>query len=313
MKVYRNLVFLCVMLGTVWHENSFAQFSPKLYVQLKGGYGFPIASENLPLFWYDGSQTFYPNPVGATTSTVFLQSGSWTALEGSYGQGASMGLDIGFAFNEYISAELGISYLFGTPMKVTSYYEWDSQTYDRASTMMTARMLRLTPSAVLTIGKKRFRPYMKAGLAIGVLGHIEYETDRLIVRESYPVPYGYRSTIRHVWEFSGGVALGFSGAAGVRFNLNERFTFFAELPIIIQSYAPTEGRLTEYIQDGFDRLPTTSASIKEIRFVDELSGEAPIAEVPSEKLTIWHPFSSVGLSVGVQFCFQMKKKEKADD
>ena len=122
-----------------------------------------------------------------------------------------------------------------------------------------------------------------------------------------------RPLCSHSWKFSSGASFGFFGAGGVRFNLKDRFAFFAELPIIIQSYAPTEGRLTEYIQDGYDRLPTTSTSIKEIRFVDELSGEAPSAEAPSEKLTIWHPFSSVGLNLGVQFCFPMKKKEKVDE
>lgn len=115
------------------------------------------------------------------------------------------------------------------------------------------------------------------------------------------------------WEYTGGIATGFSGAAGVNFSLSRSFTLFLEANLISMSYAPKKGVMTENSYNGVDQLSGLTASQKEVEYVKEYTidwSNPPPDSQPQKALKFYFPFSSAGLTLGLTIRFNKSGKEE---
>lgn len=270
----------------------FSQANSQLYVEVGGGYGLAAAANGYTM---QNSSTSFQT---GSTSTMAAKSGI------SYGKGAQAFVVIGTMFNANVGAELGVSYLAGAKFKSTSTDTSDVGIDKRISTS-SGTMLRLTPALRLTAGKGNVKPYLKAGVVIGVSPKLKNQLD---------FPLGSGGAGNAEAETTGGISIGFSGGAGATFRLSNKLSFFSEVSIITQSWSPKKGVVTKYVSNGVDQLPTLTVSDKETEFVSSLTstyspGIYPYdTTTPSKTLKTLLPFSSVGLNVGLHIGFGRKGK-----
>lgn len=252
----------------------------QVYIKVNAGYGFSMGDHGI-LSNYEATNN------GPNTTYRY------ESVKLSFGKGVNFGGAIGLMFGENIGAELGLNYLVGGKTKTTDTYG-NSPDPSVSKTTISANMLRIMPTLILSAGKSGVNPYAKFGLVIGT-GKIVGET----------VDDGAFGQYISGYEYSGGVALGFNSAFGVDFSLNDKMNFFAELSYIGMSYAPTKGELVKSSLNGEDDLSTMSTNERKIEFVDEYTevAGAPDSGVPDKQLRQSYPFSSIGFNLGVKFSF----------
>jgi outer membrane protein W len=273
-KLQSALIIIAMCLGV-------NVFSQGLYINAGAGYGFPAAcylmEEN---FNYNSSSGDY-----------------WEIVKGSgsYGKGIQPGINIGYMFNPNIGADLGISYLLGGKIESKDEVHNDSGSEIYEYTM-SAKMLRFTPALKMTVGNGNVKPYMRAGLVIGVAGKIKSE-----IKDTSTGYYG-NDIEESVREFTGGISLGFSGALGADFMLSDNIGIFAEMGVITQSWAPKKGEMTKYTRDGVDLLDDLTTYIKEVEFVESFTRDYNNFDEnsPQQVLKTYYPFSSVGINAGIR-------------
>ncbi|WBV59249.1 outer membrane beta-barrel protein [Chryseobacterium camelliae] len=250
------------------------------YVGINGGYNFPITTK--------GSPYFYANDETVQSGPNIVE-----VVPFSLGKGPSVGVDFGYMFTSNIGAELGIDYLFGSKTTFTET-DKDFPSY-RAEQSISGKMLQFKPAVVFTAGAGNVKPYAKAGIVIGVAGKItsEYEVrepDANYSRDWYE-------------EYNGGAAVGFHGALGIDYALNNQLSLFGEVTAIGLNYSPDKGEVTKAIENGEDYLNSLNVSDREIEFVDRTDGTAQSDNQPRKELKFSAPFSNVGLNVGVKYHF----------
>jgi len=247
-------------------SNSFAGDG---YISIGGGYGIATASQSLD--------------VSGTSSSAEL-------VKGTFGKGFQAGLVFGTMIRPNIGLELGASYLLGATIK--SDYRTSSSYTDISQ--MSVKMLRLFPSIKIMSGSGRTQLYLKAGMAVGLAGKISASSS-----------YGDFVLDEREEEYTGGIAIGFTGAVGADIPMSANSYFFAELNFIAQSWAPSKGEITAYRVNGVDALSTIPVSERETEYVSSLSN----SNSTSQRLKFYVPMSSVGINVG--FRFSLSKKAAA--
>lgn len=212
----------------------------------------------------------------------------------SFGQGVSIDGAVGIEVGERVGLELAVGYLHGSATRS------DSTSSSSGSTSVSwveqsGRALRFTPAVVVggRLGKMTVQARIGAIVAVPwVLLHDEDTTDNA-------------TTVIEA-ELSGGVALGFCGAAGLLIPVSSNLSVLAEVTYQGMSYQPETGTLTSYTEDGVDKLGELTTRKKETTFSDSISSSyntPPQEGVPDVGPSIRAPFSSVGLSVGLQMQF----------
>lgn len=104
-------------------------------------------------------------------------------------------------------------------------------------------------------------------------------------------------------EYSWDLTLGFFGALGVEFNMNERMVFTSAIHLSFATYTPNEWEITMYEVDGRDVLSRIDLADKEVVFSKEIDEEPSHTSVysPTRALKTRMDYSSIGLNVGVRF------------
>ncbi len=166
-------------------------------------------------------------------------------------------------------------------------------------------MVRISPSVIIAVGEGAIQPYAKAGLAFGTMG-------RLTEIDSYSNGYDNFETTT---VSEGGLAIGFCSAAGIKtqggslsfFGENEennKMTFFAEIAMINQTWAPTKSIVTKFTVNKTDQLSTLTLYEKETDFVDSYTeATAPDLNAVRQSTKNYLPMSSFGIYAGVRFTF----------
>jgi hypothetical protein len=249
-------------------------FSQGLYAKINAGYGLNMSSQNVDYFHF-------------INYTIDTASSTQEQVKTSLGKGLAFEGAVGYMFNKNIGAEIGVSYLLGTKTQ-TNQTLYGSQ----RNNSLSANMLRINPSFVVSCGYEKINPYAKLGLIIG-FGKIFYEDD-------YTSAGG--SVVSEIMELSGGIALGLNAGAGVTYNLSEKLSLFGEINMVNLSYSPTQGKLTKSTIDGTDRLSDLTTAEKEVDFVDSYTTDTntPYLDTsPRKELKESFPFGSVGVNVGI--------------
>jgi hypothetical protein len=206
-------------------------------------------------------------------------------------------------FNEHIGAELGLSYLMGgkSYSKISEtriYPNYPSEYYNQESTI-SSKMFRMIPTLVIEAGGEKINPYAKFGLVVG-FGSVLCESNY----NSYDEWDGLETTSQKI-QLSGGSALGLTSSIGAMYNLSEKMSLFGELNMINMSYSPTKGELTEYKENGVDKLSSMSISEKEVEYADSYDRYYFFndSSKPSQVLKQSLPFGSFGINVGMRASF----------
>lgn len=279
----KHLIFSTILIGTFSIASSQAQ---GVYMGIGGGYGFAAGKQSL----FDDYKTTVSSS-GSTTQ-------EFTSHPFSLGKGINTGLYAGYMFNKNVGAELGIAYLIGSKNIFTDEYINNSAFPSSSKTEMTwkGRMIRLVPTIRMTAGEKKLRPYMKAGLIIGVGGKVYDDM------HSVNTSGGSSSVTDQSWEYYGGMSLGFHGAMGLNYMVSDKIGIFGELAGNYQNFAMKKGSMTKYTVDGVDQMPTMDTNDKEIEFVDSYSYDSsasPNVNQPDKASKFFMPFSSFGINLGL--------------
>jgi len=271
----KQLIFASAMvLGCLFANTAKSQ----LYINANAGYGFG-----------PGEHGFAYN--SASTSSNYHDE----SVKLTFGKGLNVGAAVGFMFSENVGAELGISYLMGGKTEAQDVREIASGLTETTTNVMSASMIRFMPTLVVKSSREGMAPYAKFGLVIGSgkFTDVEKHTDGKDVFEMET-------------EYSGGMALGFTGAFGLNFGLSDNMDFFGELNYIGLSYAPTDGEVTKATFNGVDELGDLDVRDKKVVYSDSYDTDrtvAPSPDEPSKSTKFSAPFSSFGLNFGIRLKF----------
>lgn len=254
--------------------------------------------------WYSGFGLGYSLgavPQNITSHVTIDQSqSSYETVKGSFGKGLNANGYLGYWLQDKIGLELGLSYLESGHFNGS----YTKDTVFKQSVSVSARMLRVLPAirAWLHKGEKKNGVYLKLGTAIRIIGNITSETRYVDIQNN--------TTTLSEMKFSKGFSSGFTGGVGFTHQMTTRLSLFGELTFISQSWAPKNGDMTEYSVNGVDQMDVLFPRQKHIHFKDNyVTPNTSLSNYkPNEQLKQYHNFSSIGLSIGIQFALMNKKE-----
>jgi len=217
----------------------------------------------------------------------------------SMGLGGSFNANLAFGFmvSDNIGLELGVNEAISLPKKSTYTYTGNDFN-DSEETKISGMMLQIVPAIFLTPALEKVNPYARIGMIIGVLA---------TGKEKYTYTYNGSETQKathtenYTSKVSGGVALGYSVAGGVSFNMGEKLAFYAELVYNGLTWAPSKGKYTEYILDGIDQLPDMTTKDKEWTFEKKYDADEEIPDgSPDKQPKVSVNLSNAAINVGIK-------------
>jgi hypothetical protein len=219
-------------------------------------------------------------------------------VKGSYGTGLNFGGYFGDMLADDIGLELGVNYLMGWKYKFTDHNVMSPGVIDNTEQEIYARSLRLCPSLRIEFGDWNARPYMRAGIAIGIMNKLIDNST-----ETFTNP-GTTDVALETFERRGGVSIGFTGALGIGIPVNDNMFFFAEVCDYNMNWAPAKGEITVATLNGADELGGMTTDEKEFEYVDMVDQTMNTASSqPTKQLKTYFPMSSFGINVGLHFAF----------
>ena len=248
---------------------------------------------------------------GTTTTTTTTENNY-----GSYGEGSNFQLRGTYFFNEKFGAEIGVGYLHGADQTIN---ETSIPGVAEVNAVARARAFGASASMVYNFTNNF---YGRIGALIKVGGKTEavvYNkatfTDQQAADQG--LPSGSYSETNYVEDYHGQFPLGFVGALGYSYDLNEHFSLFVEAEYYGISLKRKDSEITEFNTDivlpngdvavsGFKSLDNLPAGFYEkTTYVDELPHNNTD---PSKKLSQKVPYSSFGLNFGVTYKFSGSSK-----
>jgi hypothetical protein len=276
-KIYLLILAISLVAGTT--------FAQKTYLRLGVGGGVGL-KQFMGYDWVDETET-------ETTDDIVVKSMG-------LGGGFNANLAFGFMLSDNIGLELGINEGISLPKKSKYTYTNDNSNATE-EWKISGMMLQVVPAIVITPALEKVNPYARIGMIIGVLptGKEKF-TGTYTGNENLKATH----TAEYTTKVSGGIALGYSVAGGVSFNLGEKLAFYGELVFNGLTWAPSKGKYTAYTEDGIDRLPSMTTKEKEWTFEKKFDAAEEIPDGSPDKM----PKNSVnlsnaGINIGIKFRF----------
>jgi hypothetical protein len=276
-----------------------------------------VSTASLAQFQISASSGYAMSSAGMLTGTT-TTSTSTENNYGSYGEGSNFQLRGAYFFNEKFGLELGLGYLHGADQTIN---ETSIPTVAEVDAVARARAFGASVSMVYNFTENF---YGRIGALIKVGGKTEAVVyNKVFYTDDNPspqgLPNGYYTETNYVEDFHGQFPLGFVGALGYSFDLNDHFSLFVEAEYYGISLKRKDSEIQEFNTDivapdgtvafasvkTLDNLP--DGIYKNTTYVDELS-HVDAATDPSKKLSQKVPYSSFGLNFGVTYKFSGSKK-----
>jgi opacity protein-like surface antigen len=214
------------------------------------------------------------------------------------GGGMNINLAFGYMFSDNVGIEFGVNEFIGLPKKIEYTGTSSTDTY-ATEVKLSGKMLQIVPAIVITPGLDKVNPYARLGMIIGILPVV---TDKYSSTDTYNPSLKVTHVEESKTKLYGGLALGFTAAAGAAFNLNEKLAFFGEVVFNGITYAPAKGKYTEWTEDGVDQLATATTKDKEWTFERKFDADETIPDgSPDKQPKMSLNFSNVALNVGIKF------------
>ena len=252
-------------------------------MRLGFGYAFPIAGGDAAVY------NSFLQPISGTESSDGVTS-TYNLKKASYAAGLHGNLSIGCMLNQHLGVELGA--IAGLAMKKYNFSFTSTQAntpYTDEFTSYARLPLILTPSIVVSTGDKKISAYARVGLAIAIAG-------KIITGEHYKDTSGEIATIFEVKNYP---SLGFTGAAGARYKLNNSLNLWIEANGLLMNLDPKKGAYTSWVQDGYQVLSQVNTSDTHFEYTHSFSNKIGSPNVASKALAFSTPFSNIGISLGL--------------
>lgn len=265
---------------------SFAQESATkqsgAYLRLGVGYAFPHAGD-----------------VYTGTTSLGTGSTSYDYNKGSFGAGFSGVLAAGYKFTPNIALELGVGVGIA-PKKLEDKYSYadNLSTWNSTSSTYAKTPIYLLPAVVISTGNNLLEPYARVGLAVNVGGKLVQE--RTITGDIG----GLTGTNFQKMEYAQRTGIGFQGALGVKYHINDMVGLWAEVAGISQNIYVKSSELTEYTENGVNKLDTKTTLERETNYeFNYTDNGSSNPNNPGTQAAFSNAFSNVGINLGVSFQF----------
>jgi hypothetical protein len=270
---------------------SFAQF------QVSASTGYAMSSAGMQL--------------GTITTTTSTENNY-----GSYGEGSNVQIRGTYFLNEKFGLDVSLGYLHGADQTIN---ETSIPGVAEVDAVARARAFGASVSMVYNFTENFYG-------RIGALIKVGGKTEAVVYNKAYlsepeynafGLTSGSYSETNYVEDFHGQFPLGFVGALGYSFDLDEHFSLFVEAEYYGISLKRKDSEITEFNTDivaadgtvafaGFKSLDNLPDDFyKETTYVDELPHSNTDG---SKKLSQKVPYSSFGLNFGVTYKFSGSSK-----
>lgn len=271
------------------------------YVKFSGGYSFPLAAYSM------GTNAMSVEVIETDPETGFyVPKGFLTKEEdvsGSLNTGLCASATIGYQFAGNASVELDMGYVSGRRYETNAeerqtldgdlrYARSDFRAWDSSNGF-------ISPSLVLTTGQGLLKPYLKGGPLLALTQVTE--ESRLLIEQN-----NNAELTRTKQKYSGSIALGLRGTAGVEMQLNETVSVFSEVAFLGMQYAPKGKEMLRYEVNGEEQIGAWTVRQRKVNFVDTTSlnsRDASSSDQPFEALKVHFGMSSLtalaGLKIGL--------------
>jgi len=302
-------------------------------IRVAGGYAFPGIT-NASTILGPKIDAYNPQRDALSDMANLFVNDSITAVEpvhGSYGKGMNFSLGLGYKFNPYIGAELGVTYLRSSKISCEQKHElvvgangfYQNTGYYLNATISTfASGISLMPSVVVTGAKPgwKVQPYARVGLTIPVAGGITHNIDINVddslftkapglvqIMDTAPFFLGRETNV--TLKTHAAASFGINGAIGVTYRPLPYLSIFAEINGQYLMVKGKSSKITQWDVDGVRKLDERGKYRTEFTYVNKLDERSNNEEhnknfdpnKPKENLRPAAPFNNLGINVGVTF------------
>lgn len=242
---------------------------------------------------------------------------------GSFGEGLNAQLRGGYFFNKTFGVELGLGYLHGADQVRDSYKTY----YGKSSATLTTEIVdakayaRAYGFSAALIYNFNDNIYGKFGAVTKVGGKTVAELTRSVSTPFGPV------VAKGEQEYKGRIPLGFIGAMGYKYKINDKLNLFAELEYLGINVTRDKSEFTSLsittpavpanaLGAGHPGFPAYTWNLGQAPYVHPVFGTLyapteityedtlPVNNAdPSKALSETAPYSSFGLNVGITYTF----------
>ncbi|NBP68712.1 MAG: hypothetical protein EBR30_05235 [Cytophagia bacterium] len=201
------------------------------------------------------------------------------ALVATLGAGVDVNILAGYQFSENVMLNVDIGYLSGFK---GGFYRYEdvvrSGTFNRIDINFKGTFFSISPNLVIKANEKegKMRPFARMGLHMG--SGVVKATTTIDIFEG-----------KRVDEYAGGWAVGWIGGMGLSKQINDQLSATLELTVKTITTRPKQRKNLE----NFTGVPIEDT----ISYKKELQRDSP----KTDQLTFPIPFSSIGLTAGIQY------------
>ena len=286
-------------------DNNTVNDSKKIYFRVSTGYSFQSGKtefNNADPNGLTGIMQSTDIMVNADGSSVNVKS-----LNGTVGAGVKANIALGYMFSPYIGAEMGISYFHGDKTMIGRLRS--PQAVSEENTYL--RGFDVAPGIFLTPNFKSINPYARMGVIIPIAGELTIETMARKLNGGGP---GTDLMVEAKSEVKSKFSVGYFGAVGVNYPINDNLSIFGEVEIKNLSIKSKSAEITEYATTAItngqsqlipgQQLADLPEYEKKFEFTDDYNqgtNTAPNQNAPRQIPTQFVNASGIGINVGVRF------------
>jgi outer membrane protein W len=231
------------------------------------------------------------------------------SLNGTLGAGYKFNITGGYMFNPYLGAELGVNYFIGDKTRIGRFESpiliSDEMSYIKGVDLM--------PAIYITPAFKKVNPYARIGTIMTAAGKLKIETSAKQINGGGA---GTDILVNAKSEVKSKFSVGFAGAAGVTYPLNNKISLFGEVEFKNFSVKSKSAEIIEYTTTAVtngqsqlvpgQQLADLPVSEKKFIFTDnyQQSLTTPASENEPRKIpTQYVNTSGTGINIGIKYSF----------
>ena len=277
----KKIAALTLVIAALAGDTASAQF----YVRAGLGYAAPAAGQSM-----SGEAYAYSGSMSASNDFSIKNISFSSGLQGL--------VSAGYISRSHIGAQLDI--LAGLISPQYTYTQYSVPVNYGGSSILSDVTLKhqanhpivISPTVVIESGGKLLNLYCRVGPALPV--NTKITQDR--VYKNLPGT-GAITTTDIQWNISSSFSLGYTGAAGVNYKLNDRMSIWGEVSILSLSVSVKQEDLSAYIRNGQSYSLSSISGIK--TFYYSKTGIADTNYIHNP--TYSQPFSNVSFNIGARF------------
>lgn len=229
------------------------------------------------------------------------------SLSGTLGGGFKGNVTLGYMFNPYIGAEIGLNYFDGDKRTIGKLTSPEMQSQSVAY----LRGLDVMPALYLTPAFTKLNPYARIGLLIPTAGKLHIET---VANASDAAGPGTDVHVEAETEVESKFSVGFAGALGVTYPIGKKLHVFGEIEFKNLSIKSKSAEIKKYETLAINRASGVSFPVpgqqladlprneKEFQFEDSYT-ENDDPNAPRKIPTQYVNVGGIGINLGIRYSF----------